>query len=263
MIVFAGIVPHSPILVPSIGKEHQEQFTKTLRAYEELEQALYVTRPETLVIISPHAHMYPDAFSGNVSPSYTGVLKEFGDHGTTVTAKSDFLMIDHIHRALRQENIPFTLTSEAELDYGYTIPLLLLTSHLQRWKLVPLAPSLLDGRMHYEFGRQLHSVLHGEQTRVALIASADLSHHVNTLSPSGETDEGKAFDAAVRTHAQHLDIPAMLAIPPNILEKADQCGYKPILTLLGCIETLNCTPKEVCYEAPFGVGALTMRFDIA
>lgn len=263
MIVFAGIVPHSPILVPSIGKEHQEKFVQTLNAYKQLEEALYVARPDTLVIISPHAHMYPDAFSANASPTYTGVVKEFGDHGTTVSAKSDFLTLDHLHRGLRQENIPFTLTSEEELDYGYTIPLLLLTPHLPHWKLVPLSASLLDARMHYTFGRELHHTLQSEQTRIAIIASADLSHHVNTLSPSGETAEGKAFDAAIRTHVQNRDIPALLAMPTDILEKADQCGYKPILMLLACLEQVNYQAKEVCYEAPFGVGALTVRFDIA
>ena len=263
MIVFAGIVPHSPILIPSIGKEHQSKFAQTLKAYTELEHALYIARPDTLVILSPHAHMYPDAFTGNISPTYTGVLKEFGDHGTTIAAKSDFLMLDHIHRSLRQANIPFTLTTEEELDYGYTIPLLLLTPHLPRWKLVPLAPSLLDARMHYQFGRQLHHVLHGEPSRVAVIASADLSHHVNALSPAGESEEGKAFDAAIRTHTLARDIPALLAIPADILEKAGQCGYKPIVSLLSCLEYINCQAKEICYEAPVGVGALTMRFDIA
>lgn len=263
MIVFAGIVPHSPILIPSIGKDHQERYARTLQAYAEMEQALYIARPDTIVILSPHAHMYPDAFSGNASPTYTGVLKEFGDHGTTITAKSDFLLLDHLHRALRHEDVPFTLTSEEELDYGYTVPLLLLTQHLQRWKFVPLAPSLLDARMHYEFGRQLNHVIHGEQTRIAVIASADLSHHANALSPASETNEGKAFDAAIRTHALARDIPSLLAMPADLLEKAGQCGYKPIVTLLGCLENLRCTPKEVCYEAPVGVGALTMRFDLA
>ncbi len=263
MLVFAAIVPHSPILIPSIGTEHQEKFARTLAAYKELEEALYVARPETIIIVSPHAHMYPDAFSGNASPHYRGVLKEFGDHGTTVRAKSDFLLLDHLHRELRREHVSFTLTSEEELDYGHTVPLLLLTTHLSDWKLVPLSPSLLDGRMHYTFGRSLYQLLQAEQARIALIASADLSHHVNSSSPAGENPEGQAFDAAVRRYVQERDVPALLAMDQHLLEKADQCGYKPIVTLLGCLEQVNCHPKELCYEAPFGVGALTVRFDMA
>jgi aromatic ring-opening dioxygenase LigB subunit len=263
MIVFAGIVPHSPLLIPSIGKEHREKLELTLRAYAEVEQALYLAKPDSLVLISPHAQMYPDAFSGNASPKFRGVLKEFGDHGTTVEAKPDFLLLDHIHRAMRKENVPFTLTSEEELDYGFTVPMLLLTGHLQNWKLVPLATSLQDARAHYEFGRQLKRVLHAESMRVAVIASADLSHHANANSPEGATPEGQEFDATVRAKIVARDAPGILAMDPALVEKAGQCGYRPIVTLLGAIENINGVMKELSYEAPFGVGYTTVRFDVA
>jgi len=263
MIVFAAIVPHSPLLIPSIGKEHREKLALTLQAYAEIEQALYLAKPETLVIISPHAQMYPDAFSGNVAETFTGQLKEFGDHGTTVTAKPDFLLLDHVHRIMRVENVPFTLTSQEELDYGFTIPLLLLTQHLKNWKLIALAPSLLDARMHFEFGRQLKRVLHAEQRRVAVIASADLSHHANANAPEGTTPEGQLFDATVREKLKNLDAAGLLAIDANVIEQAGQCGYRPIMMMLGALENINGTAKELCYEAPFGVGYLTERFDVA
>ncbi|MBM3204783.1 AmmeMemoRadiSam system protein B [Candidatus Uhrbacteria bacterium] len=262
MIVFAATVPHSPLLISTIGKEHRETLAKTIQAYAEVEQALYIAKPETLVILSPHAQMYPDAFSGNVSDIFVGQLKEFGDHGTTVEARVDFLLLDHLHRAMREENVPFTLTSQPELDYGFTIPLLLLTSHLKNWKLIPLATSLLDARMHYEFGRQLKRVLHAEERRVAVIASADLSHHANANAPEGATAEGQQFDATVREKLKALDAPGLLAMDQSLVEKAGQCGYKPILSLLGSLEHINCQAKELCYEAPFGVGYLTERFDI-
>lgn len=263
MIVFAAIAPHSPLLVPTIGKEHREKLALTVQAYAELEQSLYLSKPDTIVIISPHAQMYPDAFSGNVSDKYTGVLKEFGDHGTTITAKVDFMLLDHIHRAMRKENIPFTLSNSAELDYSFTVPLLFLTQHMTNVRIVPLATSLLDGRMHYEFGRQLKRVLHAEETRVAVIASADLSHHANAMSPQGATPEGQAFDAAIRETVRAMNAPGLLTLDVGMVEKASQCGYRPIVTLLGTLENINGTMKELCYEAPFGVGYLTARFDIA
>ena len=175
----------------------------------------------------------------------------------------DFLVLDHIHRAMRGVNVPFTLTSQDELDYGFTIPLLLLTEHLKNWRLIPLAPSLLDARMHYEFGRQLKRVLHAEERRIAIIASADLSHHASPAAQEGETPEGKQFDARVREKLQTLDAAGLLTIDEAVIEKSGQCGYRPILMLLGALENINCTAKELCYEAPFGVGYLTERFDIA
>ncbi|MFA6429009.1 MAG: AmmeMemoRadiSam system protein B [Patescibacteria group bacterium] len=263
MIVFAAIAPHSPLLIPSVGKDAREKLAKTLQAYTELEQALYLAKPDTLLIISPHAQMYPDAFSGNVSDKFTGVLKEFGDHGTTVEAKVDFLLLDHIHRLMREEKVPFTLSSQQELDYGFTVPLLLLTTHLPKWKLVPLANSLLDGKAHYEFGRQMKRVIHAEDRRVAIIASADLSHHSNEQSPQGMRPEGKLFDDTVRQKVLAMDAPGLLALDANTLEKAGQCGYKPIAMLLGALEGMNVTPKELSYEAPFGVSYWTVNFVMA
>ncbi len=263
MIVFSALVPHSPLLIPSIGKEHREKLADTLKAYAEIEQALLISKPDTLVIISPHAQMYPDAMSGNVADHFTGQLKEFGDHGTTVTAKVDFLLLDHIHRAMREENVPFTLTSQEELDYGLTVPLLLLASQIPTVKVIPLSPSLLDARTHYEFGRQLKRVLHAEQRRVAVIASADLSHHANAQAPEGMTAEGQQFDATVREKLKVMDAAGLLALDAPMVDRAGQCGYKPLLMLLGALENINVAPRELCYEAPFGVGYLTMAFDVA
>ena len=263
MIVFAAIVPHSPLLVPSVGKEQREKLAATSTAIQEIEQALYLAKPDTIVLIAPHGARYPDAFSINLTDKYLGNFKTFGDFSTTVEAKSDFLMIDHIQRKLREEHVPFTLTSGEELDYGYTVPILLLTSHLQGWKLVPVSPSMLDGKSHYEFGKQLKRVLHAESRRVAVIASADLSHKLSATSPGGASAEGPVFDAAVTDAASKNTPDPLFALSADVIENAAQCGYRPIMTLLGTLDEMNVTPKQLCYEAPFGVGYLTVRYDIA
>ena len=262
MIVFAGLVPHSPLLIQSVGKQKREQLSATLAAYAEIEKALYVAKPETVVIISPHAPLYPDAFSANMAPKYTGTLKAFGDHQTTITAEGDFLLLDRLQRELRRDGIPFTLSSSEELDYGYTVPLLLLTSHLTDWKLVPFAPSALDAQAHVDFGKAIHDILHRESTRVAVLASADLSHKLTADSPGGASAEGPAFDATIRSKLATLDTEGLLALDPHAIEAAGQCGYRPVMTLLGLLHTMNTQPKELCYEAPFGVGYLTMHFQL-
>ena len=262
MIVFAAIVPHSPLLVPSIGKEHRDKLSATVAAIQEVEQALYLSKPDTICIIAPHGIRYTDAYSINLSPKYTGTFQTFGDFSTTVEAKSDFLIIDHLQRKLREEKVPFTLTSNVELDYGFSVPILLLTPHLAQWKLVPVTPSMFDGKSHYEFGAELKRVLHSESQRVAVIASADLSHKVNDQSQGGPTPGGIAFDAAVNAAVEKNSADPLLALSSEIIEGVAQCGYRPILTLLGTLHEMNVTAKKLCYEAPFGVGYLTARYDV-
>ena len=263
MIVFSAIVPHSPLLLPTIGKEHRELLAQTSEAYHEIEQALYASRPETIVMISPHAPLYPDAFSANVSNEFTGTVKEFGDHGTAINAKADFLLTDRIHRGMREATLPFTLTSNTELDYGFTVPLVLLTSQLKQWKLIPLSISGLDAASHVRFGQELGQILQAESTRVAVIASVDLSHHANAKSPQGERPEGISFDqAAQEAITRHTRAP-FDQLPPATLERAGQCAHKPLLMYLSALEPLQGTPHVHCYEAPFGVDYLTAEFRLA
>jgi aromatic ring-opening dioxygenase LigB subunit len=262
MIVFGAIVPHSPLLAPSIGKEHRDKLNATLEAIKEIEQAIYLARPDSICIIAPHGVRYPDAFSINLASKYVGNLKAFGDHATTVEAKSDYLLIDRIQRKLRSDNVPFTLTSNEELDYGFAIPLLLLTSHLQNWKLIPVSPSMLDGKAHFDFGTQLKRVLHAESQRVVVIASADLSHKLTADSPGGMAAEGPQFDQAIRDGVAAKDPSALINLDLNIVENSGQCAFRPITTLLGALSEINVTEKTLCYEAPFGVGYLTARYDV-
>ena len=262
MIVFGAVVPHSPLLIPTVGKQHRDTLAKTLASFVTLEESLYLAKPDSICLIAPHGPRYPDAFSINLADKYAGSLKSFGDHSTTVSAKSDYLLIDHIQRQLRQENVPFTLTSSEELDYGYTVPLFLLTEKLRSWKLIPVSPSNHDGNAHFEFGRHLKRTLHADTHRVAIIASADLSHALTKNAPAGEHPEGVVFDEAVRLAISEQDPRKLLALSPEKIEAASQCGYRPILTLFGALDGVNMTSKILSYEAPFGVGYITAQFDI-
>lgn len=256
MIVLGIIAPHSPLLAPRVGKERRGELLGTLRAYEEIEDRLYDANVETIVIISPHAPRYPDAMSGNMAERYEGTLKSFGDHETKIERHCDVLLLDRIQHALRSaKTIPFTLTSSEEIDYGCTIPLLL-TERISA-KIIPLSPSLLDAHVHAAFGSALKHILHESSTRVAVFASADLSHRLSETSPAGFTAEGPAFDATVRGLLASRDLKGLIALDHEAVEAAGQCSYLPIVTTLSIFDTMNVKIEELCYEAPFGVGMLT------
>lgn len=262
MLVFSAIAPHSPLLIPTIGKEHRESLTHTLDAYRTLEEHLYATKPDTLVLISSHAAYYPDGFSCNIAPSYTGNLKEFGDHGTTVQAKGDSLFIDRLHRHMRETDIPFSLMSEEKLDYGMTISLSFLLSHLPAMKIVPLSISGLSNEEHAKFGQEVMQVIHDDTRRIAFFAAADLSHRSNQYSQQGVNAEGPAFEEAVKQAIAQVNPAPIIALSPDVLKEAQQCGAQPIVTLLGAIQKMHVKPSVLCYEAPFGVGMLTAEFEL-
>ncbi len=263
MIVFSGIIPHSPILAPSLVGEHAEALARTQQAIHDFEGALYVSKPETILLISPHAHTFPETFSGNASPSLHVGLTTFGDHGTSLTLKSDFLVLDRIHRSLRESEVPFLLVSEQELDYGLSVPLIHLTQHLPNVALLPLSVSQADARAHVTYGQALHQVVQSEQRRIAVIASADLGHHGAPNAPANPTSSAGQFDALIRGCVSNMDLEGLLKLSDPLLTEAKQCGYKPIVTLLALLDGLHVTPRELCYEVPLGVGLLTSVFDLS
>lgn len=261
MIVFSAIVPHTPLLAPTLGKDQRSKLEGTLNAFSYLEKQLALAKPETIILISPHAPKYSDAISINLHERYIGTLKRFGDHGTTLHAPADMLLIDRLQRGLRGADQPITLTSQEELDYGATVPLLLLTSRLQDWKLVPLAPSDMTGSQHVRFGEALAQILLSENRRIAVIASADLSHHSSPASPHGFTELGASFDTTVRQAVVARDSTPLVSLAPETAAAADQCGLMPILLWQGVMSTLSGSVRELCYEAPFGVGCFTALFE--
>lgn len=264
MLVAGAIVPHSPLLIPRIGKEKRDTLSATIHAYADLEERLYALGVETLVIISPHATAYGDAFSANIAESYVGTMKSFGDHETSVRIRGDLLVLDRLQSALRTKtNIPFTLTTSEDLDYGFTVPLFLFPELQKRIRLIPISPSLLGAQAHADFGRALKDVLHENRKRIAVIASADLSHKLTETSPGGFSVEGPAFDSTIRGKIHTMDVNGLLSMDQEAVDAAGQCGYRPILITTALFEHMNVSVRELSYEAPFGVGYLTALIEPA
>lgn len=263
MIVFAALTPHSPLLLPSINKDRLKEVEQTRAAMNELRDLLYASRPDTLIIFSSHATQYDDAFSINLHDEYNVDLKSFGDLGDYRTFKPDLQTIDRLQRALRRDDQKLTLSSDAHLDYGAAIPLLLLTENLPNVQIVPIAYSSLSAKEHFQFGDALKEILMNENKRIAVIATGDGSHALTSHSPAGFSKEGKQFDEAVQTCIAARNTAGLLTLDPNKVAKAHECAYRPLLMLLGVLDRMNYRGVIDSYEAPFGVGYLVTHFELA
>ena len=262
MIVLGAIAPHSPILAPRVGQDRRDALMNTLMAYQKLAERLYALHTEVLIIISPHAQCYAEAFSANIAENYTGSFKAFGDHETHVSAPSSILVLDRIQSVMRERtSIPFTMTTSPEIDYGISIPLLLLKPTLKNIRIIPISPSHQDAETHVDFGRELKEVLHENTKRIAVLASADLSHKLTKDSPAGFSVEGPAFDAMIRKKLAEQDLEGLLSMDAEAINSAGQCGYNPIMILMGMLSDMKTDYTELCYESPFGVGYLTAMIE--
>src|SRR5438309_8964554 len=59
-LVFAGIAPHPPIMVPEVGREAIVDVRASIEAMSDLTQRVIASGAETVVLISPHAPLQSD-----------------------------------------------------------------------------------------------------------------------------------------------------------------------------------------------------------
>lgn len=259
-LVFAAHLPHSPLLLPAIGRENREKLAQTLDAFAELERALYATKPDTIVVISGHGTVFEDAFSMNVMESYKVNLKEFGDLTTDATFRCNLGLAQDIKEAAKLAGIPLALQSDTVLDYGSAVPVLLLTAHLPKVTVVPIGYSLLPAKAHFEFGYLLKDQIMTRQERVAVISSGDLSHCLTTNAPGGFKAQGPEFDAKVQEAIVNKNSTALLQMDTKLIESAEECSIRALWILFGALQRVSFEVKVLSYQAPFGVGHLVAQF---
>ncbi|MCX6785603.1 MAG: AmmeMemoRadiSam system protein B [Candidatus Komeilibacteria bacterium] len=260
-IVFAALCPHPPLLIPAIGKENLAKLQKTRIAMEKLEEDFYHSKPETVIVISPHGDLMAKAFTINHAPVLKADFADFGDLATTLEFKND-LGLSYRIREKTETKLPLILTTSAKLDHGSSVPLYYLTQHLKDLKVIPLGYSLLSRAVHFSLGAYIRSVLNQTNKRVAIIASGDLSHRLTVDSPAGYSSAGQEFDQKLIGLLADKKIKEILKIKKPLIKEAGECGYRSLLILLGALAEINFKTEILSYEGPFGVGYLVANFTI-
>ena len=260
-IVFAAIVPHPPILIPGIGKENINQLKQTAAAYLKLEQNLYASQADTIIVISPHGPLQELTFTLNLSPEFNGNFEEFGDLATKLNFRGN-IGLAHKIREKMETTAPLKLISESKLDHGSSIPLYLLSGHLPKIKIIPLYYSGLDLNAHYNIGQMIKNELLNSKTRIACLASGDLSHRLTENAPAGYSPKGKKFDKKLIDNLLKKQTGEIIKFNHEFVADAGECGLKSIVIMLGILEGIKYEPELLSYEAPFGVGYLVMNFKL-
>lgn len=262
MLVFAALSPSSPLLLPSIHKEKGVKLQKTLEAMKKLEEDLYVSHPDVILLLSEHPTSFDDVFSINISDPYKFDVSAFGDLGFDKTLHPDIETIDRLQRSLRSQNQPITLTTDEALDHGSAVAIGLLTENLPDVKLIPITFSSLDAKAHFQFGQALKDIVVNSDKRIAIIVSGDLSHALESSSPAGFSKYGKEFDEKITELITQKNTAGLIAMDQELIKEAQQTVYPQLLILFGLLERMSIKPHILCYECPFGVGYMVANFEI-
>lgn len=257
------IFPHPPIMVEAVGKGEAKKVQDTIDAANEAARRIKELRPDTVILITPHAALFRDAMCITADERLEGSLERFGAPQVRLELDNDLELVDRIVEEAEakgvycvpmNEDVKSTYGVDKGLDHGTIVPLNFVAGEYRDFRLVHINYSLLTRDQHYKFGIAIRAAVSSVDRSVVVIASSDLSHRLTKDAPAGYNEKGKDFDRKYVECIKNGDTGEFLAMSPEFLEAAGECGYNSTLVLLGTLDKCKARADILSYEGPFGVG---------
>ena len=275
-LVFACIAPHGSMIVPLLAGEEGQKALATRAAMEELGRRVAASRPETVVLMTPHGHRVDGVFSllnnqrvrGELGPEAEGSPNSFA-----LVFEVDKELNAAIIDAARSLEVPVTRIGYAvpddpayfqPLDWGASVPLWFLGGMFHPLPKVVIACSD-RGNMPWElfprFGMALRQAAASAGRRVALIASADMGHAHDKQGPYGFDPASAEFDAATVDAIKAQDLGRLLNFDQAWVQRAATDAFGQLLTLHGAIEGTGFRGELLSYEVPTYFGMMCVAYE--
>lgn len=261
-VVGAFIMPHPPILVPSVGKGEERKTQKTVEAYRRAAEEIAEWKPETLVVLSPHAVLYADYLHIAPGSKAKGDFSDFGSAEPPMEFSCDTQFVAALTDQAARVRLPAGTFGDKHrpVDHGALVPLYFICKACRDFRLVRCSVSGLGALAHYRFGKCIARASEKLNRRVVLIASGDLSHRLKEDGPYGYAEEGPRFDREVTDAMKSGDFMRFLTFDETFCEAAGECGLPSFQILAGVFDGIGVKPEFLSYEGPFGVGYAVCGF---
>ncbi len=255
-ITAAYMVPHPPMIIPQVGRGSEKQIQKTVRAYEAVAEEIAALRPETILIVSPHAQIWADYFHISPGKEASGDFGRFLAPEVQFREQYDTALVQAICDLAVQRNFPAGTLGEREreLDHGTMVPLYFIRQKYAAGRIVRMGLSGLPLTDHYELGRIVRDAVEQTGRRAVLIASGDLSHKLQPYGPYGFAAEGPAYDRRIMDVAARAAFGELLTFEEGFCEKAAECGHRSFVIMAGALDGLRVSARVYTHEDVTGVG---------
>ncbi len=247
-------MPHAPILIPSVAGEREGKVQSTIDAMRETARRAIATRPDAIVLISPHSPRLQEAFGIWDGERLFGTLKLFAAPHEGVDFPCDAFLSDQIARHAGQRGLRTEPIAGMALDHGAVVPLWFLAEAGWRGPVVVLALSAAEDSRVVGLGEAVADAAARAGKRVAFIASGDMSHRLTADAPCGFDARGAQFDRWLIGNLRRGAHRELLDSSANLKRAAREDALDSVLAGLGATG-FDATGSEVLsYEGPFGVG---------
>ena len=197
-----------------------------------------------------------------ISPHAPILLPNVGSEEDRKKVKKTIESLEFLGAEFKKADPNEIIISSPHPDWGFNVPLFFLAKDF-KGKIEQILVGLESPKFYFEQGKKLYHETYNmkPETKIAVIASGDLSHCLKEDGPYGFHPDGPKFDKALIEGLKKKDIEKILKLD-DLYPEAGECGLRSFCFLLGILEAsgLNWQPEILSYEGPFGVGYLVVNF---
>ncbi|ABR33428.1 AmmeMemoRadiSam system protein A [Clostridium beijerinckii] len=262
------LMPHPPIIIPDIGKGEEKKIEETSLACNKIGREVADIKPDTIIIITPHATMFSDAIAISDEEKISGDLSQFRCTNIKMDIPIDKEFNVKLRTECHVEGIPSVLVDSEllrrynvnyELDHGSIVPLYFINKYYKDYKLVHITYSMIGDVNLYKFGMEIKNVAEKLNRKAVIIASGDLSHKLKEEGPYSYSPYGELFDKALLGNLEKGDVLGAFNMNRTMISESGQCGLNSVYILLGAMEGKEIKGELLSYQGTFGVGYGVMK----
>ena len=255
-ILGAVIVPHPPLIIPTVGCGREREVQATIDAYRTAAKQVAVWEPEALIVTSPHQIMYTDYFHISPGRAAAGDMSAFGAPQTGLTVQYGEDLRDEAVRRAEAAGLRAGTLGERDpaLDHGTFLPLYFLREAGVDCPILRVGLSGFSPLDHYRLGQCIAQAVEALGRRAVFVASGDLSHKLRDDGPYGFAPEGPEFDRQITGAMAAGDFLQFLTMDPALCDRAAECGLRSFQMMAGALDGLAVESKLLSYEGVTGVG---------
>ena len=199
-----------------------------------------------------------------ISPHPPIILPSVGSEKDRKQVKKTIENLNSLGHKLKESNPDSIIISAPHPDWGFNVPLHFLAQGF-KGEIKTYLMGLEEPKFYFEDGKKVYkSKIQNQKSKIAVIASGDLSHCLKEDGPYGFHLEGPKFDKELIESLKKKDVENILKLD-NKYPEAGECGLRSFCFLLGILEEsgINYKPEILSYEGPFGVGYLVANFQLS
>jgi len=269
-IVYACIAPHGGETIPSLAGNKAGLFAPTRKGMQTLAEQMRHSRPETIVIATPHNLRLPKHIGVVISENTTGRLAE-GRRAVRLSAKCDIELGRAVISKAEERDLPVVganygalegSMSDLAMDWGSLVPLwFFLRGTKPPNKVLIVTPARgIPLEQNSDFGKCIAEVAEATPKRIAFVASSDQAHAHSRDGPYGYDARAKQYDTMVRDAINAQNISSLMKLDPGFVEAAKPDSLWQMAVLAGILSVVPMKGESVSYQVPTYYGMLCAGF---